>query len=138
MIEIEIPLKPVPWAAAKLSRGRAYDIREPDKRLFKLFLRKANPLRSPITEYTAIRFKYTFEPPKSASKKKRLLMLAGEIIPTSCDCTNLQKLSEDCLKGIIIDDDRKVAKIFSEKIYGEKESILIQVFTLQEYNHAYS
>lgn len=59
-------------------------------------------------------------------------MLKGEILPTSCDCTNLQKLYEDCLKGIVIKDDRKVAKIFSEKVYGEKEGVFIQILTLKE------
>jgi Holliday junction resolvase RusA-like endonuclease len=138
MIEITLPLKPIPWAAAKLSRGRAYDIRGSDKQLIKFLLRQELPTCSPIRDYTSIRLKFTFEPPKFTSKKKRLLMLAGDIIPTSCDCTNLQKLYEDCLKGIVIDDDRKVANIFSEKVYGEKESILIQVFTLEEYRSAHN
>jgi Holliday junction resolvase RusA-like endonuclease len=64
-------------------------------------------------------------------------MLAGRVIPTRCDCTNLQKLYEDCLKGLIITDDRNVAKIFSEKLYGEKDEIIIKVYTLQEFNYVH-
>lgn len=60
-------------------------------------------------------------------------MLQGEIIPTHVDCTNCQKFSEDCLKGIVITDDRNVAKISSEKLYADKGKILIKVWTLEEY-----
>lgn len=62
-------------------------------------------------------------------------MEKGEIIPTRLDCTNMQKLYEDCLKKIVIDDDRNVAKIISEKSYAEREGIVIQVYTLKEFNN---
>lgn len=135
MIELHIPLDPVPWTAPRISKRYTYDVRESEKRCVRYFI-KQQYQKDPITEYTTIQFKFVFKPPASSSKKKRLEMLLGKIIPTKCDCTNLQKLYEDCLKGIVIDDDRKVAKIFSEKVYGEKEGIFIRVLTLKEYQNA--
>lgn len=60
-------------------------------------------------------------------------MLSGKIRPTHLDATNCQKFYEDCIKNILITDDRNVVKIMSEKLYGVKESILIQVWSLDEY-----
>jgi len=136
MIEISVPFPPTPWQAPKRSGRMFYDSKEPEKRAVRFFIRAAYSY-NPLTDYTALEFKFIFKPPSSASNKKKDQMLAGEIIPTRCDCTNLQKLYEDCLKGIVIDDDRKVAKIFSEKIYGEKDEVRIRVFTLEEYNNAH-
>lgn len=132
MIEINLQITPVPWAAPYRSKGIFYDIRDSNKNCAKFFI-KRQYLDSPIKGYTVLKFTFTFSVPSSTSKKKRIEMLAGKIIPTRCDCTNLQKLYEDCLKKIVIDDDRKVAKIFSEKIYGEKEGVKIVVYTLEEY-----
>jgi Holliday junction resolvase RusA-like endonuclease len=71
---------------------------------------------------------FVFPFPKSASKAKKEKMKAGEIIPTKCDCTNLQKLYEDCLKGIVITDDRNVVYVSSFKLYGEKGRVQIKVY----------
>ena len=71
--------------------------------------------------------------PASTPKRKREDMLSGIIRPTRCDTTNLQKYYEDCLKNILFEDDRLVAKNISEKLYADKGKILITVFTLEEY-----
>jgi len=44
----------------------------------------------------------------------------------------MQKLYEDCLKGIVIEDDRKVIDISSEKFYALKDSIYIRMSVLGE------
>lgn len=140
MIQLEIPIRPTPWASPELGRGgHVYDIREPDKRVCRYLLR-ALYHEPPIPGYVVVEFVFIFRVPFSTSKKKKAQMLAGEIIPTRSDCTNLQKLTEDCIKNILITDDRNVAKISSEKIYGNKEKILINVFSLEEYrnNNAHS
>lgn len=132
MIEINIPLQPVPWQAPIRSKKMFFDPKEKDKRAYR-YLIKEQYKEAPLTCYTICFFRFVFLPPTSYGKQKCLDMLAGRIIPTKCDTTNLQKLAEDCLKGIVIDDDRKVAKIFSEKMYGEKTSVYIRVFTLEEF-----
>lgn len=135
VIEINIPLEPVPWAAPIRSRRLFFDPKEKDKRAFRYII-KEQYKEAPLTCYTILFFRFVFVPPKSYTKTKRKDMLKGYIIPTKCDTTNLQKLAEDCLKGIVIDDDRNVAKIFSEKLYGEKENVQIKIFTLEEFAQA--
>lgn len=127
-IEITLDLDPVPWAAPKLGRyGYAYDIREKDKRVARYLIGQQYK-QAPITETVILAFVFFFSIPKSASKSKKEKMLSGEIIPTRCDCTNLQKLYEDCLKGIVIKDDRNVVYVSSYKLYAEKGRVQIKVY----------
>jgi len=131
-VELTIPYDPVPWASPRLSKNRCWDPREADKRAFRFLLRQQYDA-SPYEKYVAITFYYAFAPPASASLKKRCKMLSGEIRPTKCDCTNLQKLYEDCLKGIVIKDDRQVCMVSSYKYYEEKAHVDIIVQDLKEY-----
>lgn len=127
--DFHIPFDPVPWAAPKLARyGHAYDIREKDKRAVR-YLLKEQYKGDPITNKVRLSFWFNFTPPKSATKAVRVEMLAGRIIPTKCDVTNLVKLYEDCLKGIVIDDDRHVYALEAEKCYKDVAGVKIRVAT---------
>jgi Holliday junction resolvase RusA-like endonuclease len=135
MIKIEIPTLPIPWAAPKMTRsGFVYDIRSKEKKWLRWNVKQLYTDQA-IQGYVVIDFTFYFPVPSYVSKKKKALMLAGEIIPTSSDCTNLQKLSEDCVKNIIITDDRNVAQITSRKLYGEKENIIIKIWTLRDFRN---
>ena len=59
-------------------------------------------------------------------------MLAGRIVPAVSDTTNCQKFYEDCLKGIVITDDRDCRRILSDKRYSENPGALIRVYSLSE------
>jgi Holliday junction resolvase RusA-like endonuclease len=60
-------------------------------------------------------------------------MLANMLGPIARpDTTNYQKLYEDCLIGIVIDDDAGVTRIISEKKYSEKPGVLIKLFKYEE------
>jgi Holliday junction resolvase RusA-like endonuclease len=135
MFQFSIPLPPISWKAPLKGKHGFYDPVGRDKTATRFYLREQYQ-HTPIEEYTILKFTFIFKIPKSYSKKKIELIKQGLLIPTRADCTNLQKFYEDCLKNIIIDDDRNVAKIFSEKIYGEKEEIIIKVFTLKEFTDA--
>ena len=132
MIEINIPLSPLSWEAPLKGKYGFYDPREKEKRVVRFFV-KEQYKQDPLQVFTVLCFTFFFKIPASASATRKADMLAGKIIPTKSDCTNLQKLYEDCLKDIVIDDDRNVAKIFSEKLYAEKEGINIKIYTLEEY-----
>lgn len=136
MITIKIPLPPTTWLSPKQSRRGCYDPRSAEKRAISYLV--AQQYNGPLlTEYTVLELLYHFKPPSSASKKRKSLMLKGEIIPTAKDCTNMQKLYEDCLKKIVIDDDRNVAKIISQKLYAEKDEVIINIWTLKEFKNAH-
>ena len=127
IVKIHIPFEPVPWAAPKIGRGHTYDPREADKRAVRYLI--AEQYSGPLLDCPMlISFSFVCSIPKTASKKKREAMLSGELVPVKGDLTNFQKLYEDCLKGIVIKDDRKVSIIFAKKMYGEKPSVSIGVY----------
>jgi len=135
MYKFTISYRPLPWAAPTFSKHGVYDIRAREKLAIRYILKQSYDL-DPLDEIIILKFKFIFKFPANISKKRKALILAEEIIPTRCDCTNMQKLYEDCLKGIVIKDDRKVAKIFSEKLYGERDEVIIEVHTLKEFKNA--
>ena len=61
-----------------------------------------------------------YQIPKSASKKKREEMLAGEIRPTKKpDCDNVLKIIADALNGIAYHDDSQIVLATIWKEYAE-------------------
>jgi Holliday junction resolvase RusA-like endonuclease len=136
MILLEISTMPIAWAAPKITKRGAIDPRAKIKQFIRWQIKAL--YRGPIIpDPCVIRITAIFPVPNSTSKKKERLLLNLEP-PTSCDATNIQKLFEDCLKKIVIEDDRKVADIRCVKLYGEKEKVIIKVFTLKEYRELYA
>lgn len=125
MIEIEIPMCQS-WKAHSGSGRRSFNPLYKEKECFQYHIRKQF-LGLPIEENVLVQFIFHKQIPRSTSKKKRLLMLTGEIRPSRPDVTNLVKFSEDCLKGIVIKDDCQVVKIIAEKYFAENESTLIRI-----------
>ena len=125
-IILNIPHDPVSWTAPRLARGFCYS---PHSKYTKIFQRIISALYrdKPITSYVHVDCTFYFPMPKSATKKRRDLMEAGKIYPTKSDCTNLQKFCEDCLKRIVIVDDRNVVQISSKKLYAALGSVKIVV-----------
>lgn len=135
MISIELNTKPIPWAAARVTSRGAYNPKDKQKSLTRLLIRSKYQ-GSPIPGYVVLEFAFYFPLPNSIPVSKRSKYLENiQILPTQCDCTNLQKFYEDCIKNILITDDRNVAKISSQKLYAENEKIIIRVWTLEEYKN---
>lgn len=132
MLELAVPLPPISWKAPLKGKHTFYDPVGKDKNALRFYLREQYQAQ-PIQGFVVLKLTFISQIPKSYSKKKRALIAAGELYPLRYDCTNCQKFAEDCLKNILIEDDRYVAKIFSEKLYGEKEGIVIKVYTLKEF-----
>ncbi len=66
--------------------------------------------------------------PEGTSKVRRLQMLNGKIHHIKRpDASNLVKMYEDCLKGIIFDDDSQVVEFTARKIYSETPKVVIRV-----------
>lgn len=65
------------------------------------------------------------------SKKKRLDMLEGRILPLKKpDTDNIVKVVSDALNGVAYHDDTQIASIWAEKIYSEVEGLNV---TVEEY-----
>lgn len=132
VIQISLPVNPTTWSAAIVTKYGAYDKKSSYKKGIRWLIKSLYRGR-PIKGFVVLDLLFIFSVPKSVSAKEKALMLKGEIIPTSKDTTNLQKLYEDCSKKILFEDDRYVAKNISEKLYGDNEKVIIKVFSLQEY-----
>lgn len=79
-----------------------------------------------------VSYDFFFTPPKSISKKKREAMLRGEIKHiVRPDCTNILKMFEDSLKGVVIKDDSIVFKTEVEKHYSEKCHVIIKIYPIE-------
>ncbi len=81
---------------------------------------KGVPVRVKITAYFGI--------PKSASKKRRAMMIAGDIAPTKKpDFDNIQKIICDALNGVAYHDDSQIVKADIEKVYSTTPRVEVTV-----------
>ena len=68
-------------------------------------------------------------PMPGGSKKKRDAMISGSILPAKKpDASNMWKFFEDCMNGIVWNDDSQICRIKNvEKVYGEHPRTEIEV-----------
>jgi Holliday junction resolvase RusA-like endonuclease len=126
MYTIELDIEPVSWLAPIKSRHIFYNPRDKEKQVTtNLIMQQWH--EPPISDYVKLNFIFVHLPPKSASKKKREAMLQRLSFPTRKDLSNCVKFYEDCLKKIVIEDDRIVVEITAKKYYGEKAHITIEI-----------
>ena len=66
--------------------------------------------------------------PKSASKKRRAAMLAGELLPTKKpDLDNIAKAICDALNGIAYHDDAQIVELYAEKRWDEIPRVDVEI-----------
>lgn len=126
MYTFELDLEPVSWLAPIRSQNRFYNPRDKEKYMTTNLLMQQWH-EPPISDYVKLQFTFIHALPKSMSKKKQALALQGQLFPTRKDLSNCVKFYEDCLKKVVIEDDRIVVKITAEKLYGEKGKIIIGI-----------
>lgn len=84
------------------------------------YMQAAGEERFPDDSYLLIRIQAYFEPPKSASKKAKVEMLEGKILPAKKpDIDNIIKAVLDALNGVAYRDDTQVTELHARKRYGE-------------------
>lgn len=132
MIILDIPYSPVSWKAPKFAKGITYDPMHKDKsniRTLILSQYKDDIIDDPVS----VDFKFYFTPPKRTSKKNMPLHYSNRIpCLRRMDCTNMQKLFEDCLQDTVIENDNQVVRISSSKLWDSKEHVLIIIKPLIE------
>lgn len=98
-----------------------------ERTLEALLVRHVPPM--PITGAIELAFTACFPTPRSAGKKARAAMLAGEICHTvKPDLDNLAKQLKDAMTRMRFwHDDRQVVCLRCSKIYGEKPGWIVQV-----------
>ena len=75
-----------------------------------------------------VRITACFGIPKSAAKKKRAMMIAGDIAPTKKpDFDNIQKIICDALNGVAYHDDSQIVKADIKKVYSTTPHVEVNV-----------
>ena len=70
---------------------------------------------------------------KSASKKKREQMLAGQIRPTKKpDCDNVLKAVADALNQIAYKDDAQLVETTVKKFYADEPCVVVEIYDLED------
>jgi Holliday junction resolvase RusA-like endonuclease len=134
MILLEISGIPTPWAAHKGFGRRAFNPRHVERERAQWQIRAQYNQKEPLTGPLWAEFIFHIPVPTSVSKVKRLQMLNGMIFPaTRPDRTNYLKFIEDCLNGIVIDDDAQIVDGPIRKIYGEHPKTVIKLMPMNEY-----
>jgi len=133
MYQFWIDTIPVSWSAPIKGKHGFFDKKSKQKDLVRYQL-KALYKDKPLSEPVSLEFTFYLPIPKSASKKKKQMMLDNLISPTTPDTTNMQKLYEDCLQNIVIENDRLSNKISSVRYYSNTPGILITVRPWREEN----
>ena len=135
MIVMAFDVRPVPKARARITKsGQAYTPKRTKE--FEGFLKfqaiammlekKLNPIEGPIFATMV----FGFACPKSASKKKREELLAGNHTGRP-DLDNLTK-TIDAFNGIIWKDDSQIVSLTASKCYSENDFVLYAFYTEEE------
>lgn len=71
---------------------------------------------------------FTYEVPKSASKRLKERMEAGEVFPVGKpDVDNILKLVQDSGNGLIWHDDSQIVEVEARKVYGREYKTEIRI-----------
>lgn len=129
-LEIFIPVEPKPWTVRK---GRSfYNVNSDYIMRVRYAVRemyRKDALDCPIY----LDLVHHMPIPKRTSKKKLLEYLQGKIYHLKKpDTTNLNKQMEDCLTGIVWQDDCQVVQIKGKKIYHQEVGTLVKVYEYKE------
>ena len=96
-------------------------------RVAALAMRGRDIFEGPIS----VSMRFRFEPPKSATKRDRAAMLAGDIpYSGSKDLDNLGKAASDALNGVVWRDDVQIIRLFLTKAVSTNAGIDFRIAEL--------
>lgn len=137
-IEFTIPGKAIAKQSFRYTRdGRKYTDKEVNgyANWVRLCFERAYPEHLPSMFFEKplkVHIQAFFEIPKSYSKKKRELVIAGKIRPTvKPDTDNISKNIKDALNGIAYPDDKQVVSEMIEKFYDDSAYTIVSIEDIQ-------
>ncbi|MES2409053.1 MAG: RusA family crossover junction endodeoxyribonuclease [Patescibacteria group bacterium] len=127
-----LPGCPLPWKAPFVGTRGTFSPRHAVMIEYRKIL--ANQHQGDLLDEAIVVDLFFYMPiPKSASKKKRELMLSGDIRPEGTpDRTNTCKLAEDCLQGSVIKNDSKIVDGRVGKWYSDNPRTEIYITRLKD------
>jgi Holliday junction resolvase RusA-like endonuclease len=124
---IEIQCLPVPWASHAGYGRRSFNPRYKEKEFYRWQI-KSLWNQEMSSKSLEVEYIYHLPIPKGTSKIKRIQMLNGMIHhDKKPDLDNLDKFLSDCLQGICIENDSRIWKKSSTKIYSEYEKTVVKI-----------
>ena len=95
------------------------------------YLDQCNGFRFEDDAMLDMRIKAYYSIPKSASKKKRVAMLTGDIRPTKKpDMDNVVKIIADSLNQVAYRDDTQIVDCQCRKFYSDKPRVEVTIINL--------
>lgn len=131
MIQLQIDCVPLPWSASLKGKHGFYDKKSKHKEFVRWQI-KGQYRDTPLQGTVSLEFIFFLPIPKATSKAMRKQMLERRVLPTTPDTTNMQKLYEDCLQGIVIENDSRCNKITSVRYYSDTPGVTVWVRTWDE------
>lgn len=132
VLTFTVPGEPVGKARPRMTRaGHTYT---PGKtvsyeNLVKLCFRNVYPNWVPVEDKITVALHAYYSIPKSASKKKQVLMHDGRIRPTKKpDVDNIMKAIADALNGIAYKDDSQIVSASINKWYSDTPRVEVAIF----------
>jgi len=127
-MEIRINCTPVPWKSHGGFGKNSYNPRAKEISFYRHQIKNQWGGRSPIESAVHLTYLFLMPIPASLSIKKReeILSKRTEHVKRP-DVTNLVKLCEDTLKGIVFVDDSQVVSFKASKKYGIEGYTLIYI-----------
>ena len=102
------------------------------------YLEQCNGFRFEDDAMLDLRIKAYYSIPKSASKKKKAAMLAGEIRPTKKpDMDNVVKIIADSLNQVAYRDDTQIVDQQCRKFYSENPRVEVTIINLSKDENEY-
>ncbi len=96
------------------------------------YVSQCKEVKIPDDAMLDMRIKAYYSIPKSTSKKKKALMLAGEIRPTKKpDMDNVIKIIADSLNKIAYRDDTQIVDCQVRKFYSENPRVEVTIKTVE-------
>ena len=93
-----------------------------------MFRQKYGSNFNPSENEIHIKIDVEYAPPKSYSKKKRQMLIDGQVGYThKPDCDNIAKAVLDALNGVVWKDDKQVVGLLVFKAYGKEDKINIEI-----------
>ncbi len=134
MLIFEVEGKPVAWASHGGSGRRSFNPRYKEREYVRWQLKSQYSGKEPLCGALWAHFMFFIPIPKNTSSIKKKQMLAGIIRPiTRPDRTNYTKFFEDCLTGIVIEDDSIIVDGPISKMYGDIPKMVVKICPIAEY-----
>jgi len=119
---------PIPWKAHGGYGRKSFNPLYKEKQYCQWQIRAQHNQQAPVTSPIRLGLTFYLPIPKATSGIRKRQMLAGLMHHLKRpDVTNMQKFIEDCIKGIVIEDDAQVVEINAKKLYSDLPKTVINI-----------